>query len=603
MITSLVAIITGHVALSKIKYSQGRLHGRGFAITGLLFGYLMLLLTIVAIGYIIRLNPSNPSGLNYAENQSGFPSPKERLDRAEMLVASDSRGQIAFGNSETAEAIAADLADSMKVVSEQAFTRSRKPVFELSGGNFLTYCELHEGSCVLIVHVPSYRKYEDDAKESLSQLAWALAQNQTSDYLDEGGRLAVALRGTLLYGDIMLGARSTVDSSKSKYRLGKSDDLLAFFPEETIAVPPSSESELDLFGSGSNNTIDPDPSGPNAEIASTINLSDGRSSSGDTKPVRPAKSRESRPVFENKISSTLLASIEAKGWNIQSLAFINDNRHLAAGRLDETVWVFDIESEETLYKSDRIDQLGQVVSLESSRGGQSLILGGYTGATVVMRVDPSGALADFETLYKHDREASCLAASPTYNFVLSGGRNGTLVWQPFDVRSENLRILQQLDKKVLAAHLPKEGSVALATDGRNLVQFSLQDGRVIAQHDLHRDTPQAAAFHPDGTHVVVSYGSEVFEYETEKATLRKSYKMPELGIQWSLALHPREPWLLTGGQGVVHVWDRETAQRLAVLDSGVGLYIQTLELTDDGNYLAMVPAAAGQSIKVFAFDD
>lgn len=46
---SLIAIITGHVARANIKNSKGRLQGSGFATTGLITGYIGLVLTFLVL--------------------------------------------------------------------------------------------------------------------------------------------------------------------------------------------------------------------------------------------------------------------------------------------------------------------------------------------------------------------------------------------------------------------------------------------------------------------------------------------------------------------------------------------------------------------------
>ena len=46
-IPSIIAIITGHVARSNIKKSQGRLGGDGFAVAGLVLGYIVVLLYLL----------------------------------------------------------------------------------------------------------------------------------------------------------------------------------------------------------------------------------------------------------------------------------------------------------------------------------------------------------------------------------------------------------------------------------------------------------------------------------------------------------------------------------------------------------------------------
>lgn len=48
-ITAIPAVICGHMALGKIKQSQGRIGGNGFAITGLITGYISLAIFMVAM--------------------------------------------------------------------------------------------------------------------------------------------------------------------------------------------------------------------------------------------------------------------------------------------------------------------------------------------------------------------------------------------------------------------------------------------------------------------------------------------------------------------------------------------------------------------------
>jgi hypothetical protein len=48
-ITSILAVIFGHIALSQIKRSNGTQTGRGMAIAGLVLGYIWLALLVVII--------------------------------------------------------------------------------------------------------------------------------------------------------------------------------------------------------------------------------------------------------------------------------------------------------------------------------------------------------------------------------------------------------------------------------------------------------------------------------------------------------------------------------------------------------------------------
>ena len=65
---------------------------------------------------------------------------------------------------------------------------------------------MNEDSCVFLVHVPKLRKYEDEAKDMMSDLAWVVA----SGVLGQNGfgsekTLAVGTKGSFLYHRIDVG--------------------------------------------------------------------------------------------------------------------------------------------------------------------------------------------------------------------------------------------------------------------------------------------------------------------------------------------------------------------------------------------------------------
>lgn len=53
LLGALVAIITGHLARSEIRASQGGLDGDGLAIAGLILGYLQIVLVILTVAAVM----------------------------------------------------------------------------------------------------------------------------------------------------------------------------------------------------------------------------------------------------------------------------------------------------------------------------------------------------------------------------------------------------------------------------------------------------------------------------------------------------------------------------------------------------------------------
>ena len=55
LITAIPAVICGHVAYSRINRSGGSLGGRGFAVAGLITGYISIALTFVILPMLLSI--------------------------------------------------------------------------------------------------------------------------------------------------------------------------------------------------------------------------------------------------------------------------------------------------------------------------------------------------------------------------------------------------------------------------------------------------------------------------------------------------------------------------------------------------------------------
>ncbi len=71
----------------------------------------------------------------------------------------------------------------------------------------MVHCELRSGSCAFLASVPEYRKFDDAAKTSLENLAWATARTVVKDEpsLKPNAELCVALKGLVMFGAVMTG--------------------------------------------------------------------------------------------------------------------------------------------------------------------------------------------------------------------------------------------------------------------------------------------------------------------------------------------------------------------------------------------------------------
>ncbi|MDX1946638.1 MAG: hypothetical protein SFU86_14655 [Pirellulaceae bacterium] len=248
MVGSLATVVMGHMALGQISRSQGKVGGTGLAMTGLITGYPtlawstgMLIFTIITMS-MGALNPPNTTtaqanGPTTILGSLEDSAAQEALDKVESRIRLASNG-VAQGNTPEAVALAQKFADTMKTLRQALFTAG-KPGVSLSGGQFVTWCELREDSCAFVVHVPSYRNFDDEAQESLEQLAWNAAQSTVRGTLQEGNELAVGMKGVILYGGVLVGtvvAEGSEDDGLEEH--GDDEELLLpFFEPPAEALP------------------------------------------------------------------------------------------------------------------------------------------------------------------------------------------------------------------------------------------------------------------------------------------------------------------------------------------------------------------------------
>lgn len=119
------------------------------ALTGLLSG----ILSLVIYGFFIASITSETS------------LEKNLLEKASSTIGSDSHG-IANGNSAEAELLAKKYSELITTMQKEFFVREgAEAKIQLSGGKFLTYCQINQEGIAFLVHVPEYRRYEGKAKE------------------------------------------------------------------------------------------------------------------------------------------------------------------------------------------------------------------------------------------------------------------------------------------------------------------------------------------------------------------------------------------------------------------------------------------------------
>lgn len=189
-----------------------------------------LLIATIFLGVFIE--PESGSGSSQAP--SAFDSANTQIDA--------NHGAVAFGNNSKAIAIASDISRSMKVLRNLGFEGGKKDGLSASKHEFLTYCELRDGQCIVMMHVPELRRFSSGAKDSLSKMAWGRTQaalRQQNAGLP-GMKVIVAMRGIALYDRVMTGHFAqdgeAVTSGLMETIKGGRDELKRWF-NETARLP------------------------------------------------------------------------------------------------------------------------------------------------------------------------------------------------------------------------------------------------------------------------------------------------------------------------------------------------------------------------------
>ncbi|MDP6556330.1 MAG: DUF4190 domain-containing protein [Pirellulaceae bacterium] len=582
LLTSLIAIVTGHVALVRIKNSLGQLTGRGMALFGLIVGYLMFGISIAAL---IVFVPAFQNGWRKGQQESAqedraatFDASK-RLRDAEMDVLTDTDG-LATGNSQAALELATDYSKLMKKMRDVVFTKGSDGSSALTKGEFVTHCEFHEDRCAFIVHVPEYRNFDDEAKDSLATIAWTVAQGVVEEKLQPGDQLAVGLRGTVLYGAVLVGMVAAVDEEEAEFEQRERDDLLSFF--------------LPTLAERTRTPMVPRPTVQPPRQTTVKSPDTARRSVPKSKPTLMDGVPKSRDVVQE---------FPKMGWAVESLSFAPHGRWLAAGKLDRTLLILDVETGATLCAKEKLAELSSIKQVAFSPDGGLVAAAGSSGAVFTWSIDSAGVLADAKPLNRHGQPVQCLALSPTAPLLMTGSSSGELLWQSYMGASASTgedstpHTFKALPRGALAFYLPKTNLEALATDGSTLVRVDLETSKVIAIRRFPGGGAQAAAFSSDGNKLAVTDGYKIQVWDTATGislgTLDGDHEM-----QWSVAFLPDGNRLISGGRGFATLWDLEQGKAECRFDLGGILYIQTFAISPDASLLAAIPASAGQTLTV-----
>lgn len=253
---SVATIIAAHSGYSVNKRAPLRFYGRRLAIAGMILGYGSL-----AVGAGLSMFDVKPPAAKQNVRKS---DEQNSLDTAEALIGG--RSGSTFGNTDEARRWAADYAADLEALDKKVFVGNddRDDVT----GRYKTWCELHDDRVAFVVNVPEYRKFSEDVRKVVHLNAWVAAQKVAQKKLKAGDRIAVGLRGSVLYGAVMTGSVGDMPGA-DMVTTKSATDLLPFFRADAAprAGLPKPEANVVAPDELPRNAAGPEASAPSATAA------------------------------------------------------------------------------------------------------------------------------------------------------------------------------------------------------------------------------------------------------------------------------------------------------------------------------------------------
>ncbi len=202
IITGLLAIIFGHIAKFKIN-RRLELGGESAATGGLLMGYLCFFAALALLPSI-RMQSTLTKGI--ADSFRGISVAADGSTFQQIERSFLDSGAVATGNNKEAREIANGLATMLNKQRDEIFGGP-------NGLEIQTLCQANGKGICVIVSVPDFADFDDDARTAMLNLIWKESQRLAFGKLTPGDDFAVALRDRVRYHSMEFG-RATLSPDR-----------------------------------------------------------------------------------------------------------------------------------------------------------------------------------------------------------------------------------------------------------------------------------------------------------------------------------------------------------------------------------------------------
>ena len=227
---SVFAIVSGHMARGIVRKSNGEYSGIEMATFGMIMGYATLLLMggFLALGMISKQSVPRPVRAPQVATQGAG---EVLLSQAESQLkrSEDAASGVATTEGD-AKALANHFIETLNILDETHFSETNEDV-ENKPREYRVFAQLNEDSVAFLVAVEDLDRFTPEARETLYERCWIIAQRSVDDILLSGEKLAVAIYSESGPDHIMIGvsAKSGPADAGLNNQNGSAAELAEFF--------------------------------------------------------------------------------------------------------------------------------------------------------------------------------------------------------------------------------------------------------------------------------------------------------------------------------------------------------------------------------------
>lgn len=243
---SVFAIVAGHMARGVIRSQPDRYAGTEMATIGLLSGYTTLIL--MGGGLMIFTLAATTSKVITVNTSTSASSGQTLLDDARAQLMNGS-GTASFGVSTAdhdANSLARHYIESLHVRDELEFSRTGESE-DIAPREYRVYVRLNADSVAYLVRVPEFERFTDDARQTLFETCWTIAQRSVDHILPAGSEVGVGIYSDAGVERVLTGKTVPEQSAESglKKQHRKEKALAAFFKVPDRQTDPASSPPAD----------------------------------------------------------------------------------------------------------------------------------------------------------------------------------------------------------------------------------------------------------------------------------------------------------------------------------------------------------------------